>query len=271
MPGSPDTAGTGGNRDGQRRAERRRPVGIDRAKQATGTPPPTPRAQAEVAKPELPEDLTPNLPSEVLRELRTHAREHREAAVAMTLAQQAVADGEPERAVTPLEWVKSQAPRAPSVREALGIARYLSEDFSRALSELHTYRRLSGRQDQNHLIADCLRALGRPVDQVGEAVSEMSPETDGPDRHAEGMIVWAAALADDGQVGAGRAVLDRAVEIPGDPDDIDQRHVRLWYVAGTLAERDGDDEQAAVWFRRVADLDDDLFDVSERLRRLEGE
>ena len=38
--------------------------------------------------------------------------------------------------------------------------------WQEALTELKAYKRISGRPDQNHLIADSLRGLGRPADAV---------------------------------------------------------------------------------------------------------
>src|SRR5439155_466722 len=57
---------------------------------------------------------------------------------------------------------KELAPRSGAVREVLGMALYRAGRFQEALRELQAYRRLTGRLDQNHLIADSHRALGAP-------------------------------------------------------------------------------------------------------------
>lgn len=204
----------------------------------------------------------------VARELQRNARDAAAVARALTAGTAALEQGDAEAALAYLEWAKSAAPRAPSVREALAVARYLTEDWSGALAELKAYRRLTGRHDQNHLIADCLRALDRPVALVAEEVQVMDPARDGEDRYCEGMIVWGAALADAGDPGAGRAVVRQALDRLGDPHEPGEHHLRLWYVAGDLAERDGAPDAAVGWFARVATEDAQLYDVGERLARL---
>ena len=52
------------------------------------------------------------------------------------------------------------APRSPRVREVLGLAYYGVGRWQDALTELKAYKRITGRVDQNHLIADCLRGPG---------------------------------------------------------------------------------------------------------------
>jgi tetratricopeptide (TPR) repeat protein len=205
-------------------------------------------------------------------DLRRHAQHDDEVAKAVTIASDALEVGDVDRALEYLEWAKSDAPRSASVREALGIARYLAENWAGALTELQAYRRMSGRSDQNHLVADCLRALGRPLEMVAEAVKEMEIEEDGIDRVAEATIVWASALADAGDVAAGRAVLGRALgagiaDMDPTSEQVEEHHVRVWYVAGDLAERAGDHDEARAWFRRVATVDPELYDVEERLGR----
>ncbi|HEX2027096.1 MAG TPA: hypothetical protein VHF25_03775, partial [Nitriliruptorales bacterium] len=76
------------------------------------------------------------------------------------------------------------------------------------------------------------------------------------------------ALGDAGDAGAGRAVVRQTLERLGEPDVPGEHHLRLWYVAGDLAERDGDPDAAVRWFRRVAAEDAQLYDVGERLAHL---
>jgi hypothetical protein len=76
-------------------------------------------------------------------------------------------------ALEALAWAKHQAPRVAPVREAYGVACYLDGDWAKALTELQAYRRMTGRNDQNHLIADSLRGLGRDPSKVAEPVEEL--------------------------------------------------------------------------------------------------
>ncbi|MFN2557067.1 MAG: tetratricopeptide repeat protein [Nitriliruptorales bacterium] len=186
----------------------------------------------------------------------------------MTVASRAMEEDEPEAALPYLEWAKSSAPRSPSIREALGVARYLAGDWSGALLELQAYRRFTNSTDQNHLIADCLRGLGRPPSRVAEVIRAMDVGRDGAERVAEGAIVWASALADSGDPGGGRAVLRRYLDILPNATPPEPYELRMWYVAGDLAERDGDVREAQRWFERLALADPQAFDASERLAAL---
>jgi hypothetical protein len=56
------------------------------------------------------------------------------------------------------------------VREALGITAYTIGDYTLALRELLTHRRISGSNDQLPLIIDCERGLGRPERAIEAAV-----------------------------------------------------------------------------------------------------
>lgn len=227
------------------------------------------------ARPDLSDVAETQLPRGVVGEIRRHSTDPDEVLAAVGAGAEALLTDDLDRAVDYLAWAKEQAPRAPSIRETLAIAYYRAERFDLASSELNTYRRLTGRTDQNHLLADCLRALDRPTAAVAELVQEMDAERDGVDRVVEGAIVWASALADAGDPGAGRNVLERVLPSATEAADRDESDpgwhlVRLWYVAGDLADRDGDPETAIRWFRRVAAEEPDLFDVAERLERLEG-
>ncbi len=260
---------SGRDRDRGSDGGRRRPAGIDRAKRSEGALPPRRRGREPVPKPEIPKGIRSDVPGSVWKELKGTAPAPPEVAKALTIAGDALTDGDLDRALKYLRWAKSEAGRSSAVREALGIALYHAEDYASALSELQTYRRLSGRSDQNHLIADCLRATDRGPAKVGEVVQDMDPERDGMDRFAEGVIVWASALADGDDVEGGRTVLRQLLEeIDADEEPVPEYAVRLWYVAGDLAERSGAAEQARRWFARIAKLDDDLYDVGERLSRL---
>lgn len=256
-------------RDPGRDRGRRRPVGIERANRSEGALPPRRRGRRSVPKPDIPGGLASDVPGSVWKELKGTAKDPAEVAKALTIAADAMVDGDVDRALRYLTWAKAEAGRSSAVREALGIALYHAEDYAGALSELQTYRRLSGRTDQNHLIADCLRATDREPAKVGQVVQDMDPDRDGMDRFVEGVIVWASAIADSGDVEGGRAVLGQLLEeIDADGDPVPEHAVRLWYVAGDLAERSGASDQARRWFRRIAAVDEDLYDVGERLARL---
>lgn len=176
-------------------------------------------------------------------------------------ARDAVEGGEPQRAIELLTWAKSVAPRSVVVRETFGIAAYHAGEFETAHRELQAYRRLSNRQDQNHLLADCARALGR-YDKIDEYVAAMAGTDVHPERVAEAAIVQAGARADRGDFDGAIAVLERAGL---DSAEIRPYHLRLWYTAADLYDRSGDRARAREYFEAITTIDEDFLDVEERL------
>lgn len=173
-------------------------------------------------------------------------------------------DDDPERATRLLEWAKSVAPRSGAVREALGILGYQQGDYERAARELASYRRLSGRQDQNHLLADSLRATGR-ADRVRELVHEMGPEVH-EERRVEGWLVYAGVVADRDDPVRAQQLLERLELSTG----VEAQHLRLWYATAEFAERAGNRERAAELLEAVVTVEPDFLDAAEWLARLQG-
>lgn len=209
----------------------------------------------------------PRVPRDVHADLRGAAsgRDLDDVIRAFTSAGEALIEGDLDRAVRLLSWAKAVAPRSVMVREALGVALYQSGDFAAAQAELAAYRRLSGRQDQNHLLADCARATGRD-DRVAELIDAMVSDPSVPrDRAVEGLIVQAGHRADRGDLRGAMAVLERAGL---DPDEVQPWHPRVWYAAGDLAERMGRLEEARQYFEAITAVEDDFLDVEERIAAL---
>ena len=213
----------------------------------------------------LPEDR-PQLAGEVYRELRATTRPSELADVtrAFAAAGDALDEGDLDRASELLNWAKKAASRSAVIREALGVTRYLAGDFAEANRELLAYRRLSGRQDQNHLLADCARAMGRS-EKVTEYVDEMARAGVSTDRVAEGFLVLAGDRADRGDLRGSLRALERA---DLDSSRIQPWHPRLWYVAGDLHERLGDLDRARDYFEAIAAVEDDFLDTKDRLAAL---
>ncbi|HET9310714.1 MAG TPA: tetratricopeptide repeat protein [Actinomycetota bacterium] len=160
---------------------------------------------------------------------------------------------------------KVLAPRSASVREVLGLALYGQQRWSEALTELKAYRRLSGRADQNHVIADCLRALGKPHEAVPLAEEELRGKAPN-EAKAEAVIVAASALADQGRFAEALAFLSRA-RTRGSVSE--PYTLRLWYVRGDILEKAGRRDEAAEEFRKIMRHDATAFDVAERLAELD--
>jgi tetratricopeptide (TPR) repeat protein len=160
---------------------------------------------------------------------------------------------------------KGLAPRSAAVREVLGLALYGQERWQDALTEMKAYRRLSRRQDQNHIIGDCLRALGRPNEVVPLAEETLRAKGVPNEAKAEAVIVAASALADQGRIAEGLAFLARAHT----RDDVAEPYtLRLWYVRGDILAKAGRHDEAAREFRKIMRHDPTAFDAAERLAAL---
>jgi len=170
----------------------------------------------------------------------------------------------PTDALKLLAEAKPRASRSVSLREMLGMALYQAGQYREAIRELQSYRRMSGRPDQNHLIADCHRALGAPekaVPLVQEALRSRIPE----ESRAEAAVVGGAALADLGRFEEALVLLRRF----GTTREVARPHdLRVWYVTGDVLERAGRKREAAREFRRILEHDPEAFDAAERASAL---
>lgn len=223
--------------------------------------------------PRLPTDHEVDLPKGVVREVErqvVNPQTARQVVVALSLATRQTLEGDLDAAAQLLEWARQEAPRSASVREALAIVRYQQERFQDALRELQTYQRLTGRKDQNHLLADVHRALGHDVDLIADAVSAMADSF--PDRYVEGLIVWASALADRGEPGAGAALLRREADEPLRRRAGAEAATRLRYVEADLAARSGRVDEAIRGFEEVVSAlgEDEAWDAPRRIAELES-
>lgn len=207
------------------------------------------------------------MPREAWRDLRATvpAASVDDVVKAVGVAALALEEGDTDRAITLLQWAKSAASRTATIREALGVALYRAERYGEAQSELLAYRRLSGSPDQNHLLADCARALGKP-EKVAPYVEDMVAAGVDPERVAEGLIVVAGERADRGDLEGALDVI-RRVEL--NPVEIAPWHTRVWYVAGDLSQRLGRIDEARDFFLAIAAVDEEFGDVEERLAALE--
>jgi tetratricopeptide (TPR) repeat protein len=176
----------------------------------------------------------------------------------------ALAEGDPLRAESAATKLKGLAPRSAAAREVLGLALYHQERFREALRELQAYRRMSGRRDQNHVIADCHRALGAPDKAVAEARDGLAASVDEVVR-AECAIVAGAALADLGRFEEALSVLR---SVPTQTDIARPHDLRLWYVTADVLERSGQGDEAARRFQLILRHDPEAFDAADRLSAL---
>lgn len=198
------------------------------------------------AKPELPR-TRPRVPREVYQDVRGAANSGEADDVLRALggAEDALQRGDVDAGLHFLEWAKAAASRSWAVREALGVAYYLAGRYRDAQRELLTYRRLSGREDQNHLLADCARASG-DSEKVRRYVDAMLDSDVEVDRVIEGLLVLAGDRADRGDVDGALRALERAGAAPGSipPGSVREPHLRVWYLQAQLLEERGDNRRA---------------------------
>ena len=163
-----------------------------------------------------------------------------------------------------LRPLAEQAPGAAAVRELYGLALYRLGRWAQAQRELEAFRTLTGSTEQNPVLADSLRALGR-YDEVDELWEELRAASPTAELVAEGRIVTAGAWADQGRLDDAIGLLESAAKPTRRPK---LHHLRIAYALADLYERSGDLPQARELFRLVADNDPDFVDVAARLRAL---
>lgn len=148
--------------------------------------------------------------------------------------------------------------------EIAGLASYRLGQWRKAAAELETARLLDGTVNHHAVLADCYRALRRyhEVETLWRELREASPA---PALLAEGRIVAAGALADQGDLQGALSTMAKALEVPKKPRDY---HLRQWYVLADLLDRSGDVIKARRYFGLVAAVDADFADVKDRLRTL---
>lgn len=252
---------------------RGKPVGVDKARRRDDAPPRRGAAPPPPPRPDLPVDDRPNLPKPVRRDIERTlgpGRRTDEVALALSVGSQAIDEQRVELALEYLAWAKHQAPRVASIREAYGVARYLAEDYAGALTELQAYARISGRNDQQHLVADCHRAVGRGIERVEEAARRLLDDDRAPaDRRAEAAIVLAGAYGDVGRPAEGSAILRPL--LPSRRGQDDDHHLRVRSLIADLAVQAGDREEARRQLAVLVAVEDDPLDAGVRLAALDGD
>jgi tetratricopeptide (TPR) repeat protein len=155
-------------------------------------------------------------------------------------------------------------PNVATAHEIAGLAFYSTGQWRKAAAELEMARTLDGSVRHHPVLADCYRALRR-YDTVAALWAELKAASPAPALMAEGRIVAAGALADQGDLRGALRMLERARDMPKKVRD---HHLRQWYVLGDLLDRSGDIIQARRFFGLVAQSDSEFADVVQRLAAL---
>lgn len=223
-------------------------------------------ARKKPPRPSPPISRSFDLPREWVSELRDTTRPGQadRASALVAKALQAFLEGDYRRAASLAADAKVFAQRSPRIRELLGLALYHSGDFKEALRELQAFKRMSGSLEQNHLIADSYRAVGRPEKAI-EVCGEVHPKEVSEEVWTELLIVAASTLADGGDIERALSYISRG---EFQPKEVQPHHLRLWYVRAELLEKAGKQAQAKALWERIAREEPDFFDVSERLAEI---
>jgi tetratricopeptide (TPR) repeat protein len=160
--------------------------------------------------------------------------------------------------------IAKEAPSVSAAHELVGLANYRLGLYKQAVAALETAQDLHPEPALLPVIADCQRAQGRwaAVDRVWSEIKAASPSHE---VMAEGRMVAAGALADQGDLRGALALMEPATKRPKAVRDF---HLRQWYVLADLYDRTGDPISARRWFSTILEFDDEFADVHDRLRSL---
>jgi hypothetical protein len=161
---------------------------------------------------------------------------------------------------------RGRAGRLAVVREAVGEAAYAAGEYSEALAELRSAKRMNGAHDYVAIMADCERALGRP-DRALALLKNTPRDKFAPPLLAEVLIVESGARRDRGELDAALRVLENG--------NLNSKSRAPWVArlryayAETLlvAKRPSD---ALEWFHRAEAVDvDEVTDAATRALEIE--
>ena len=209
---------------------------------------------------------TRKLPDEVSDDLQTMLGSRRGGRVATGLVEAAKAF-ERDRfseALRVLRPLIEEAPDSAAVRELYGIALYREGKWAEAVKHLTAFADLTGSVEQHPVLADAHRAL-KHYREVATLWDELAASSPAAHLVAEGRIVMAGALADQGKLLDAIALVERGSIDTKKPKD---HHLRLWYCLADLYERAGDMVRARDRFQRIMMVDRDYVNVTERLANL---
>jgi tetratricopeptide (TPR) repeat protein len=244
--------------DGPRERPKLRVIGTRRAPAEAEPPPRRRRSPAAAAKARRRRRASS---ADVDDEIRRLAGRNADRALRRLMdAADAFAHGREREALRMLRPLRDQLPESPTVRELVGLCQYRLGNYRAASKELEAYANLSNSVDQNPVLMDCYRAQRR-WQKVASAWEELAATSPSAELVAEGRIVYAGALADQGRLDEALAVLRKRAE---PVRDAKEHHLRLWYALADLEERAGNIPRARELFDRVRHADPQYVDVAER-------
>nr|WP_300341112.1 hypothetical protein [Actinomyces sp.] len=179
---------------------------------------------------------------------------------------QRLLDSDPELAFQHARYAASHAGRVAVVREAAGVAAYLSGHYQEALRDIRAARRLSGLDLHRAIEADCERALGH-LGRALKAAEEADPRQLDDVEEAEIAMVVSGVRHEMGQTELGLIVVEEAIMMfRGDRETLR----RLHSVRADRLEELGRVEEAQAVRRRIGEgpqetepEDVEVYDIEE--------
>jgi tetratricopeptide (TPR) repeat protein len=164
-----------------------------------------------------------------------------------------------------LDPLVSEAPASADAVELRGLTLYRLEKWKEAARDLEAFRSLTHSTEQNPVLADCYRAMGRH-DEVDALWAELKAVSPAPDLMTEGRLVAAGSLAERGRTDEALDLLGHGFTLPKKAKD---HHLRRAYALADLYERAGDVPKARDLFTWLRKQDTSFADVPERLASLD--
>ncbi|MFT3872219.1 MAG: tetratricopeptide repeat protein [Nocardioides sp.] len=175
-------------------------------------------------------------------------------------------DEDPETAYQHTLAARARAARLAVVREAAGEAAYAAGHYAEALTELRAAKRINGATAYLPIMADCLRAVGKPQEALRLSRSP-SVANFHPAAKAEMTLVAAGARRDMGDLDAALRTLEAAPLMSRSREPWVAR-LRYAYADTLLAA--GREQEALTWFHRTHAIDsDEVTDAAQRAEELE--
>ena len=210
------------------------------------------RARQRRVEPELPDDVTGDeLDPAVSRDLSALSRDNAGTVARHLVMAGLLLDDDPELALAHARAASGRAGRLAAAREATGLAAYAAQHPDEALRELRAARRLSGDPSHLPLMADCERALGRPVRALELARSAEAASLP-PALAAEMRIVASGARGDLGQAEAAVLELGTAELAAARPQPW---HARTYVAQAEALRAAGRGAEAPAWEARARRVD----------------
>jgi hypothetical protein len=226
------------------------------------------RAKSPVIPPEIQAE---ELPLAVRVQLKTLTEENAERVARHLAMVGLLIDDDPELAHRHAMAAVARAGRIGLVHEFAGVTAYNIGDFSLALRELLTHRRISGSNDQIALIADSERGMGRPEKalELGRSIDRAKLQ---PQQRVDLAIAMSGARLDMGEAHLALAEL----EIPElNPSKVFEYTVPLFRAYAECLRELSRDPEAKKWddlaaradkqFEEKKKPDSEFFDVIEEI------